>query len=113
MHGPHALVKILASKSSNISRSPSLSAVYLTCSDPGLIPNSAFVINFLSTACFAILAALERSSYEELAQSQLGLLYGPVTFLAFELISPTGVARSGVKGPFICGIKSSKLISIN
>ena len=49
-------------ESSNILSIPSLSAVYLTCSEPGLIPKSDFVIRFLSTACFAIDAALVKSS---------------------------------------------------
>ena len=62
IHGPQALVNILASKSSKIDKSPSRSAVYLTCSEPGLIPNSALVTNFFSTACFAMEAARAKSS---------------------------------------------------
>ena len=62
IQGPHALVKILAFKSSKIYSNPSRSAVYRTCYEPGLIPNSALVIKFFSTACFAIDAARERSS---------------------------------------------------
>ena len=42
IHGPQALVKILVdSNFSKVSINPSLSAVYLTCSDPGLIPKIA------------------------------------------------------------------------
>jgi len=62
IHGPQALVNILASNFSKIPKIPSLSAVYLTCSEPGLIPNSAFVFNPLSKACCAIEDALYKSS---------------------------------------------------
>ena len=62
IQGPQAFVNILALRSSNISNRPSLSAVYRTCSDPGFIPKSAFAETFLSTACFAIDAARDRSS---------------------------------------------------
>ena len=62
MQGPHAFVKIVALRSSKILRIPSLSAVYLTCSEPGLIPKSDFVVNFFSIACFAIDAAIVTSS---------------------------------------------------
>ena len=48
IQGPHAFVKILAFKSIKGFKSPSLSAVYLTCSEPGLIPKSAFVTSFLA-----------------------------------------------------------------
>ena len=50
IHGPQALVKTLASSFSKISKKPSLSAVNLTCSDPGLIPKNAFVDKFLFNA---------------------------------------------------------------
>ena len=43
MHGPHAFVKILDSISSKILIKPSLSAVYLTCSEPGFMPNLDFI----------------------------------------------------------------------
>ncbi len=62
IQGPQALVKMVALRSSNIFKIPSLSVVYLTCSLPGLIPNSALVVSPLSTACFAIDAALDKSS---------------------------------------------------
>ena len=51
IHGPQALVNILASKSSKIPNIPSLAAVYLTCSDPGLIPNSDLIFKPLLNAC--------------------------------------------------------------
>lgn len=50
IHGPQAFVNIVAFTSSKFFRIPSLSAVNLTVSDPGLIPNSALVFNPLSTA---------------------------------------------------------------
>ena len=62
IQGPQALVNMVASKSSKIFSKPSLSAVKRTCSEPGLIPNVAFVTNFLSTACLAIEAARDKSS---------------------------------------------------
>ena len=33
--------------------------------------------------------------------------------LALSPMSETGVAKSGVKGPFKCGLRSERLISIN
>ena len=62
MQGPQAFEKISAPSSSNISTNPSLSIVCLTCSEPGVIVNLAFVFNPLSTACLAIEADLEISS---------------------------------------------------
>ncbi len=62
IHGPQALVNIFAFKFSKIFKNPSLSAVYLTCSDPGLIPSSDLVSKPLSIACCAIEAALDKSS---------------------------------------------------
>ena len=63
IHGPQALVKIFASNFSKTAKIPSLSAVYLTFSEPGLIPKCAFVFKPLSIACCAIEAALDKSSY--------------------------------------------------
>ena len=63
MHGPHALVNIfVVSNLLKISIKPSLSAVNLTCSDPGFIPKVAFGFIPLSAASFTIEAALLRSS---------------------------------------------------
>jgi len=62
IHGPHALVKILLSSFSKISIIPSLSAVNLTCSEPGLIPSLDLIFILLFRACFAIDAALDKSS---------------------------------------------------
>ena len=52
IHGPHALVKILLSSFSKISIIPSLSAVYLTCSDPGLIPSLDLIFYFIIQSLF-------------------------------------------------------------
>jgi hypothetical protein len=41
---------------------PSLSAVYLTCSEPGLIPKIAFGFTPFATASSTIEAALDKSS---------------------------------------------------
>ena len=64
---------------------------------------SAFVFNPFSTACFAIDAEREISSYEELVHepinptsTSVGQLFSAATFA----ISEIGVALSGVKGPF-------------
>jgi hypothetical protein len=46
----------------------SLSMVDLIFSDPGVIKNCDFDINPFSSACFAILEALDISSYDELVQ---------------------------------------------
>ncbi len=62
IHGPQAFVKIFDSSLSNRSIIPSLSAVYLTCSEPGFIPSLEFILIFLSKACLAIDTAVERSS---------------------------------------------------
>ena len=94
---------------------PSLSAVYLTCSEPGFIPNLDFILIFFSKACLAIDAALERSSYDEFVQDPIRphfISVGQPSDLALSFISFTGVARSGVNGPLICGISESKSISI-
>jgi hypothetical protein len=50
MHGPQAFVNTFASNFLKISKNPSLSAVYRTCSDPGLIPKKALVDKFLCNA---------------------------------------------------------------
>ena len=62
IHGPQAFANTSAPNCSKISIKPSLSIVYLTCSEPGVIVNLAFVLSPLSTACFAIDAAREISS---------------------------------------------------
>src|SRR5690606_22640157 len=103
IHGPHALVKMVAPSFSKTSKSPSLSAVYRICSEPGFIPKSLFGFNFLSTACCAMEAALDKSSYEEFVQEPISpqsTFMGQSFLLAFSPNSPTGVAKSGVKGPF-------------
>ena len=50
---------------------PSRSIVFLTCSDPGVIVNLDFKITPFFTACFAIEAALEISSYDELVHEPI------------------------------------------
>ena len=63
----------------------------------------------------AIDAALERSSYDEFVQDPIRphfISVGQPSDLALSFISFTGVARSGVNGPLICGISESKSISI-
>ena len=62
MHGPQALVNIFVPRSSKVLIKPSLSMVYRTSSEPGLIPNSAAGFNPFDTACAAMDAALEISS---------------------------------------------------
>ena len=63
MQGPQALVKILAdSNFLNVSIKPSRSAVYLTCSDPGLIPKIALGLTPLFTASSTMEAARVKSS---------------------------------------------------
>ena len=62
MQGPQALAKTSAPNCLKIRINPSRSIVYRTCSDPGVMVNLAFVFNPLSTACFAMEAALEISS---------------------------------------------------
>jgi len=104
IQGPQAFVNILALKSSKIDNSLSRSAVNLTCSEPGLISNSALVTNFLSTAYFAIEAARARSSEEELVQEPINphstFKCQSFSFAVF-CISEIGVAKSVVKDPFI------------
>ena len=59
----NALVKILVdSNLLKVANSPSLSAVYLTCSEPGLIPKIAFGFILLLTASSTMEAALVKSS---------------------------------------------------
>ena len=96
-------------------RIPSLSAVYRTCSEPGLIPKSDLVLRFFNTACLAIDAALVKSSYDELVHEPINpqsTLIGQSFSFALSPISEIGVAKSGVKGPFKCGFNSDKFISI-
>ena len=60
--------------------------------------------------------ALDKSSYEELVQEPMSphsTFKGQSLAVAFSSISsPALVAKSGEKGPLICGFSSSKLISI-
>ena len=75
----------------------------------------AFALIFLSLACFAIEAALDISSYEELVQdpiSPTSTLVGQLFFSASICILDIGVALSGVKGPFKYGSNSLRLILI-
>ena len=63
IHGPQALVNIrVESNLLNVSRIPSLSAVNLTCSEPGLMPRMAFGWISFFTASSTIDAALDKSS---------------------------------------------------
>ena len=50
---------------------PSRSIVFLTCSEPGVIVNLVFRLAPLFTACLAIEAALEMSSYDELVHEPI------------------------------------------
>src|SRR5690554_807977 len=95
---------------------PSLSMVYLICSEPGLIPNSAFGVIFFSKACSTIDTARDISSYDELVQDPINphsILIGQSFSATTAFILETGVPLSGVNGPLICGSNSDKLISIN
>ena len=62
MQGPHALANTVAPILSNTPKNPSLSMVYLTNSDPGVIVNEAFNFSPFSETCFAKLTALLMSS---------------------------------------------------
>ena len=65
---------------------PSLSIVKRTCSEPGVIVNSDFVTKPFSTACCAIDADLEISSYDEFVQDPIkptSTLVGQLFFSAF------------------------------
>ena len=64
MQGPQAFEKTLAPSSSNVLINPSLWMVCLTCSDPGVIVKVALIPKFLSSACLAMDADLDMSSYE-------------------------------------------------
>ena len=50
---------------------PSRSIVFLTCSDPGVIVNLDFKTTPFFTACLAIEAALDISSYDELVHDPI------------------------------------------
>ncbi|MNE30387.1 hypothetical protein D3C81_2020430 [compost metagenome] len=109
-------MNIVALRSSNVFNKPSRSAVKRTCSEPGLIPNSALVINPLSTACLAIEAARDKSSYEEFVQDPINphsTFKGQPFLSASSRMRDTGVYKSGVNGPFNEGSSSERLISIN
>ena len=72
IHGPQALVKILAfSNFLKESKKPSLSAVNFTCSEPGLIPKIAFGFTPFAKASSTMEAALDKSSYEEFVQEPI------------------------------------------
>ena len=114
MQGPQAFEKISAPSCSKVSIKPSLSIVCLTCSDPGVIVNRAFVLNPLFTAWLAIETDLEISSYEELVQDPIKptcILVGQFSFSASSFILDIGVALSGVKGPLRCGSSLFRSIS--
>jgi hypothetical protein len=49
IQGPQAFAKTLAQSLSKVLRKPSLSIVKRTCSEPGVMVNSAFVFKFFST----------------------------------------------------------------
>src|SRR5690606_4095721 len=116
IQGPQALVNTFVPNFSKVSMMPSLSMVYLICSDPGLIPNSAFGVIFLSNACCTIDTARDISSYDELVQEPLNphsTFIGQPFSAASVFILETGVPLSGVNGPLICGSNSDKLISMS
>src|SRR5437763_1239006 len=56
---------------SKVLRNPSLSTVYLTCSDPGVMVNSDLAFSPLLMACVAMEADLEISSYDELVHDPI------------------------------------------
>ncbi len=62
MHGPQALASTTPPILSKVARMPSRSAVYRTCSLPGVMVNSLFAFSFLSMACCASDALRVRSS---------------------------------------------------
>ena len=67
------------------------------------------------TASSTIEAARDKSSYEELVQEPIkahSISVGQSLAVAAAFISETGVAKSGVYGPFKWGVNSDKLISI-
>ena len=77
--------------------------------------NSAFALIPFLTACLAIDAEREMSSYDELVQEPIkptSTFRGhPLSFAASAILD-SGVDLSGVKGPFNNGSRSERLISI-
>ena len=116
IHGPQAFVKIRVPVNLlNVSIRPSRSAVNRTCSEPGLIPKIALGCSPFSTASATIDAARDKSSYDEFVHDPIkahSISVGQSFAAALSFISATGVAKSGVKGPLMWGVNSSKLISI-
>ena len=103
MQGPHALANTFAPNNSKVSIKPSLFNVCLTCSEPGVIVKSAFVVKPLSIACLAIEEDLDISSYEEFVQDPIRptlMSVGQPSLIASCFSFDIGVALSGVNGPF-------------
>src|SRR5437868_14504068 len=106
MQGPHAFANTTPPTFSNSFINPSRSIVNRTNSLPGVIVNSDCAFSPLPTASLTIEALRLISSYEEFVQLPIRATSNfsgqPFAFTA-SAIFETGVARSGVKGPFTYG----------
>src|SRR5580698_2556357 len=106
MQGPQALARTTPPISSKVLRKPSFSMVKRTCSEPGVMVNSAFVLSFLVVACRAREAERLISSYEELVHDPIRATSrrsGQLLALTASANLLMGQARSGVKGPLTWG----------
>src|ERR1017187_444682 len=104
MQGPHAFASTMPPIFSNMPRYPSLSTVYLTCSEPGVIVNSALAFKPWLVACSAMDAALVISSYDELVHEPINPTSnssGQPFALTASANLDIGHAKSGVKGPLM------------
>ena len=114
MHGPHALARTVAPMDRSEPICPSLSIVARICSEPGVTSSGAAALAPRAAACSATAAALDMSSYEELVQLPTRAAAMRSTYpeaAASPAILDTGLARSGVCGPTMCGSSADRSIS--
>jgi len=85
------------------------------CSEPGVMVKPDLALRPCAAASSAIDAARDMSSYDELVHEPMR----PTESFSGQLLSLTawanllsGVARSGVYGPLMCGSSSERLISM-
>ena len=103
IHGPQALASTVAPTSSKVDCNPSLSIVARMSSDPGVTRNGTLDLSPAALACSAMDATRDMSSYDELVHEPMSAEERVVGYLFSFKNDPkaeSGVARSGVKGPF-------------
>ena len=116
MHGPQALANTVAPMASRSAIKPSRSMVARICSLPGDTSKGVFTINPRAEAWRAMDAARVMSSYELLVQLPISAaLMSSGQSLArasAPTAAPMRLARSGLCGPLMSGLRASRSISM-